>query len=347
VLSRCYVEEYVHTSTVSAIVYAHYSFILILVNISGPAAIDIADAIKNMGALSVLNLAENNLGALVLPEGWTEDYDSDDDEVYRHTDGREQSDNPGKPEGIIAIANAIPDMGALSVLDLAENGLGRGPSTWEYSSSPEHVGEFWNLNEGKYYKSLPPGECVGPAGLGAIASAISDSRAISSVNLLKNTIPVEQAQELVKIMQSKEKLITLCGLSGNEVALDFSKQRLGPGDAVLIANDISDMGALSILDASANSMFGESDKTGITAWADVLKASTSITELNLAKNYMDAADATILAPAISDNGALTKLNISNNNMEQSWALQQITECCSTKGIELDSHDSDGGDGRDY
>jgi hypothetical protein len=46
------------------------------------------------------------------------------------------------------------------------------------------------------------------------------------VDLLTNAIPVKQAQELVKIMQSKEKLTTLCGLSGNEATLDFSNQGL-------------------------------------------------------------------------------------------------------------------------
>jgi hypothetical protein len=38
----------------------------------------------------------------------------------------------------------------------------------------------------------------------------------------------------------------------------------------------------------------------------------------------------------SGNRALTKLNISNNNIEQGQTLQQITECCSTKGVELKS-----------
>jgi hypothetical protein len=33
-------------------------------------------------------------------------------------------------------------------------------------------------------------------------------------------------------------------------------------------------------------------------------------------------------------GALTKLDISNNNIQQGQVLQQITECCSTKGIAL-------------
>jgi hypothetical protein len=68
--------------------------------------------------------------------------------------------------------------------------------------------------------------------------------AISSINLLKNEIPAEQAQELVKIMQAKEKLTTLCGLSRDETELDFSGQYLGAGDVVLITNDISDMRAL-------------------------------------------------------------------------------------------------------
>jgi Leucine-rich repeat (LRR) protein len=74
------------------------------------------------------------------------------------------------------------------------------------------------------------------------------------------------------------------------------------------------MGALSKLDASDNSMFGKGDKAGITAWADALKANTSITELNLAKNGITANDTKILAPAISDNEALTSLNLASNSI---------------------------------
>jgi hypothetical protein len=86
-----------------------------------------------------------------------------------------------------------------------------------------------------------------------IASDISNKGAIiSSVNLLKNAIPVEQALELVKIMQSNQKLATLCGLSGKETTLDFSNQGLRSGDALLIANDISDMGALTSLNLADN-----------------------------------------------------------------------------------------------
>jgi hypothetical protein len=51
-------------------------------------------------------------------------------------------------------------------------------------------------------------------------------------------------------MQSKEKLITLCGLHKEETELDFSGYSLHAGDAVLIANDISDMRAMTSLDIS-------------------------------------------------------------------------------------------------
>jgi hypothetical protein len=84
--------------------------------------------------------------------------------------------------------------------------------------------------------------------------------------------------------------------------------------AIIIAAVIPDMGALSKLDASDNGMFGNKDKAGITAWADVLKANTSITELNLAKNRINANDIKILAPAISNNGALSSLNLSSNGL---------------------------------
>ena len=69
-----------------------------------------------------------------------------------------------------------------------------------------------------------------------------------------------------------------------------------------------------ILDASDNSMFGEDDKSGVTAWAEAIKINTSITELNIAKNYIDAGDAKILSPAIGANGALVKFTISDNDL---------------------------------
>ena len=89
----------------------------------------IAKGIKNNGTMTSLNLSDNFLGELVLPYGWTEDFDSDEDEeVYKHTNGREQKEHPGRPEGVIAISYAIPTMKALVKIDISNNLLYAGGS---------------------------------------------------------------------------------------------------------------------------------------------------------------------------------------------------------------------------
>jgi hypothetical protein len=47
-----------------------------------------------------------------------------------------------------------------------------------------------------------------------------------------------------------------------------------------------------------------------------------------------------IANTIPDMGALTKLDISNNNIEQGEALRRIDDLCNTKGIELDNYKSE-------
>jgi len=91
-------------------------------------AIALADAIKNNGALTSLDLSNNSIGELVkgpLPEGWKSRDDNDNAPWLRIADGHEQHEYPGeeRPEGIIAIAHAIPTMGALASLDLSQNSI--------------------------------------------------------------------------------------------------------------------------------------------------------------------------------------------------------------------------------
>jgi hypothetical protein len=157
-----------------------------------------------------------------------------------------------------------------------------------------------------------------------LASELPDKGAISSMNLLKNAIPAEQAYELVKIMQSKEKLITLCGLSGNEATLDFSNQALGPKDAVRIANDISDMGALVKFDISDSTIGAEGSK----AIAEALKGNQTTTELNISKTYplwdgkahQGMSGIIAIANTIKDMGALLLLDISSNGLWENWTF---------------------------
>jgi hypothetical protein len=75
---------------------------------------------QDMRALSSLNLADNSLGLLDLPEGWEEE-----DGIFYGPDDEEQDDPPPgfSPAGIIAVANAIKDMRAMTSLNLASNDL--------------------------------------------------------------------------------------------------------------------------------------------------------------------------------------------------------------------------------
>ena len=76
--------------------------------------------------MTSLDVSRNNLGQLVppstLPAGWQ---GPDGGGYYEGPDGEYEKSPPGSlPLGIIALANATPDMGAITSLSLASNGLG-------------------------------------------------------------------------------------------------------------------------------------------------------------------------------------------------------------------------------
>jgi hypothetical protein len=87
--------------------------------------IAIADVIPGMGAMTSLNLANNNIGQQYDTDGWQ--YDTDANEYWKEVDGEEQV-SEDVPEGcvqlgVIAVANAIKDMGAMTSLNLASNDI--------------------------------------------------------------------------------------------------------------------------------------------------------------------------------------------------------------------------------
>ena len=67
-----------------------------------------------------MNISSNNIGALVLPEGWTKDDSEFFNVKYVHADGREQKQHPGKPEGAIALADGIKNNGALETITFGD-----------------------------------------------------------------------------------------------------------------------------------------------------------------------------------------------------------------------------------
>jgi hypothetical protein len=173
------------------------------------------------------------------------------------------------------------------------------------------------------------------SGIIALANAIKDMGAISSVNLLKNGIGIDQAHVLVSNLKDHPTLKSLCGNKGNEVKLDMSGKMNGAAGAIMLVPEITDNGALSVLSLKNNGLL---TKGAGKALAQALAGNSVLTEVNVSCQAGYTWDdgpgfAQELAVGIKDNGALIKLDISSNYIAaaQGGDLQRI---CAAGGIEL-------------
>jgi hypothetical protein len=139
--------------------------------------------------LTDLNFANNNLGEVVLTAGWRSR--DGDGAPWLGPDGQQVWKPPGEADGINAIAAAIPGMGALTSLDVSDNGLTQGTlkkgctSTYETDTTgilhSTHAHTSCNV-------------CVRVAcfiGIIGLADAIPDMEALTSLNLSLNNLKAE------------------------------------------------------------------------------------------------------------------------------------------------------------
>jgi hypothetical protein len=90
--------------------------------------------------------------------------------------------------------------------------------------------------------------------------SLCGNRAISSVNLLKNHIGIDQAQALANILKENPTLKSLCGITGNEIELDMSGKMHGAEDAIMFAAEIVGNGSMTSLNLAANELRVEGAK---------------------------------------------------------------------------------------
>jgi hypothetical protein len=257
-------------------------------------------------------LADNGLGALVVPEGWQQ---TDDDE-WIYLDGSIVNENPGKPEGIIALANAIPDMRALLVLSLKGNNLRAdgGKALAEGLKSNEVVTE---LNIAGNYLGLDSRGGTDTSGVGALANVIPDMGALTSLNLASNNL----GAPLLPAGWTHH--------PGNRASYRFqhtdgSHQEAVPEGtsypgAIFIADAIKDARALTSLHVGSNGI-PEKEMREIMAIAmrvdnieilcQVPFKDKTITELDLSGENLGTEGALVVAEYLD--GALTQLDISDN-----------------------------------
>ena len=157
-----------------------------------------ADVRLTIRALTSLDISNNNIGQLVLPEGWTYDSDADssDDEaeLFINEDGRRQKAHPGKPEGVIALANSIKNNGVLTSLNISNNALvgekGTGKFTEKtYDSDGDTDEEEEEIMEPDF------------SGVVAIADAIPAMGALTSLNLADNRLYAKGAKYVAKAIK--------------------------------------------------------------------------------------------------------------------------------------------------
>jgi hypothetical protein len=167
------------------------------------------------------------------------------------------------------------------------------------------------------------------------------------VNLLLNSIGVDQAKDLVGILKEHPTLKSLCGNKGNETELDMSGKIKGAGDAIMLVPEIIDNEALMKLDIS-NTNIGwlvhpewsdtgqggswtgkrykhidgrkqdekpegvEFKPLGVVAVAAAIKDMGALTKLILKDNAMlTKAAGKALASALAGNSVLTELDVSD------------------------------------
>jgi Ran GTPase-activating protein (RanGAP) involved in mRNA processing and transport len=165
---------------------------------AGDAIMFAAEVIDN-GAMPGLNLAGNNIGQLVMSDGWQ--FYEDADEYWKEVEGEELVEKQlpvgeqlaiGSPVGAIAIANAIKDMRAMTSLDVSNNRL--------YAEGTKLLAEALRGNQLMAELNLSSNEMTvgGMSGVVALADAIPDMGAMTSLNLSRNRLGAEGAKHIAE-----------------------------------------------------------------------------------------------------------------------------------------------------
>ena len=104
------------------------------------------------------------------------------------------------------------------------------------------------------------------------------------MNLLKNIIGVDQAKDLVIILKEHPTLKSLCGNKGNETELDMSGKMNGAADAIMLAAEVVDNGALSSLNLADNNIGGRYNP--FTGRVDATPQGTPCDQLDWSCDYI-------------------------------------------------------------
>jgi hypothetical protein len=146
----------------------------------------------------------------------------------------------------------------------------------------------------------------------ALADIPSDNRALASLHVGENHIPEKKMREIMAVAMHMDNMKILCEIPFKDKTvtdLDVSGKKLGTEGALVVAEYLD--GAMTNLDMSDNDFFAtEAGK----ALGDMLAVNTVLKELDLSNCNMRIESTKAFAVGIRDNGAMTSLNLANNEL---------------------------------
>jgi hypothetical protein len=280
--------------------------------------IALAGVIPDMGALSTLVLKSN--GLLNKESGEALASALEGNSVLTELDVSNNFDkwNESSKDGIgfaQAFAVGLIDNGGLSSLSLKSNGLLNKKSGEALAGVLKANSVLTELDISSNYDEYNGTSQDGAGFAQALAVGLIDNGALSSVNVLFNTIGTEQAQALATILKEHPTLKSLCGHRGDETELDVwgkPNKQLGAEGAIMLVPEIIDNGALTSLDLSSNRLWAEGAKIVAEAIKVTMCAPAII--LDHFHVHLTSQSTAVVCYYPQDMGAILSLNLSNNSL---------------------------------
>jgi hypothetical protein len=221
-----------------------------------------------MEAMTSLNISNNNIGKPdEFPEGWSYGLKEGYSTVYeyKHTNGRKQGDPPAgsKSSGLTALADAIKDMGALSVMSLKQNSLCNRETGKVLSEmlAVNTVLKKLDLSENSYR------HCDSVGFAQELAVGLSDNVAISVLNLANNNLGQVVGWHLNPKYASNPCGESQYKHSDGRTQDTLPEEGLGePEGVIALTNTIKTMGMLSKLDVRSNRINQQGKNALQQAW---------------------------------------------------------------------------------
>jgi Ran GTPase-activating protein (RanGAP) involved in mRNA processing and transport len=219
----------------------------------------------------------------------------------------------GGMSGVVALADAIPDMRALSSLVLKDNRLLNAEAGKVLSDmlATNTVLKVLDLSSNNWKKYGTSGDLMGdgPGFAKELAVGINDNGAMTKLDMSNNYFNGAAAGKAIGGMLTGNSTLKDLYLSGCGIDSDAAKG---------ISKGLAGNGAMTKLDISKNRLFA----VGTKLLAEALDGNQIITELNISGNDAtwngrkrgEMPDVTALASVIPGMGALTKLCLKNNIM---------------------------------